>query len=63
MSIWNELVKNEEVLHVAKEGRCLLMTVKHREANWICHIVRRNYLPKHVTEGKIDGRKRRGGRR
>jgi hypothetical protein len=26
---------------------------EEREANWISHILRRNYLLKHVTEGKI----------
>jgi hypothetical protein len=47
-------VENEDVLHRVNE---------EREANWIGHILRRNYLLKHVTEGKIKelrilGRKR-----
>ena len=33
-------------------------------ANWICHVWRRSYLPKHVTEGNIEvtGRRERRGR-
>jgi hypothetical protein len=30
--------------------------VKRRKANWNCHILHRNYLLKHITEGKIEGR-------
>jgi hypothetical protein len=56
-------VKNEGVLHIANEERCVLSTVKHRKADWICHNLRRKCLLKHVIEGKIDGSKRRGGRR
>jgi hypothetical protein len=28
---------------------------KRRKFNWICHILPRNCLLKHVTEGKIEG--------
>jgi hypothetical protein len=31
-------------------------TIKRRKANWIGHILHRNYLLKHVTEGKREGR-------
>jgi hypothetical protein len=30
--------------------------MKRRKANWIGHVLRRNYLLKHVIERKIDGR-------
>jgi hypothetical protein len=30
------------------------MDYKKEETNWICHILRRNCLLKHVTEGKIE---------
>jgi hypothetical protein len=36
---------------------------KGRKANWIGHILRRNCLLKHVTEGKIEGRIEKTGRR
>ena len=28
---------------------------KRKKTKWIGHILHRNYLPKHVTEGKIEG--------
>jgi hypothetical protein len=37
-----------------------LGTIKRRQANWIVHILRRNCLLKHVIEGKIEGKRRRG---
>jgi hypothetical protein len=39
-----------------KEERNILHTIKRRKANWICHILRRNCLLKHVIEGKLEGR-------
>jgi hypothetical protein len=64
---WTDRVRNEEVLHRVKEERNILHTVKRRKANWICHILRRNCLIKHVIEGKLEGRigvtGRRRGRR
>jgi len=50
---WTDRVRSEEVLHrVMWKG--ILHTVKGRKANWIGHILRRNCLLKHVTEGKIE---------
>jgi hypothetical protein len=49
-------VRNEEVLHRVKEERNILHTIRRRKANWIGHILRRNCLLKHVTEGKLEGR-------
>jgi hypothetical protein len=37
-----------------KEERNILHRAKTRKANWIGHILRRNYLLKHVMEGKIE---------
>ena len=45
-------VRYEEVLHINKEDRNILRTIKGRKANWIGHILRRNCLLEHVTEGK-----------
>jgi hypothetical protein len=56
-------VRNEEVLQRVKEKRNILQTVKRRNANWIGHILRRNFLLKHVIEGKIEGRIAVTGRR
>ena len=39
-----------------KEERNILHTIKKRKANWIVHIFCRNYLLKHVIEGKMEGR-------
>jgi hypothetical protein len=41
----------------------MLHTIKRRKANWIGHILRRNCLLKHVTEGKLEGRIEVTGRR
>jgi hypothetical protein len=63
---WTDRVRKEEVLHRVKEERNIVHTVKRRKANWIGHILRRNFLLKHVIEEKLVGRiemKGRGGRR
>jgi hypothetical protein len=46
-----------------QEERNILHTIKRRNANWIGHILRRNCLLKHVTEGKLEGRIEMTGRR
>jgi len=61
--IRTHLVSNEEVLTRVKEERNILETVKRGETNWICHILYRNCLLNHVTEGKIEGRIEVTGRR
>jgi hypothetical protein len=47
------------VKHVTKEEGNFLHTIR-RKANWICHILRKNCLLKHVIEGKIEEKGRRG---
>jgi hypothetical protein len=56
-------VRNEEVLHIVKEERNIVHTIKRRKANWIGHILHRNCLLKHVIEGKLEGRGKMTGRR
>jgi hypothetical protein len=60
-------VRNEEVLLRVSEQRNILHEIRKRKANWIGHILRRDYLLKEVIEGKIKGRievtRRRGRRR
>jgi hypothetical protein len=33
--------------------------IKRKKSNWIGHILRRKRLQKHITEGKIEGTRRR----
>jgi hypothetical protein len=49
-------LKNEEALQTVKEERNILYKIKRRKANWIGHIMCRNWLVKHVTEGGIEGK-------
>jgi hypothetical protein len=46
---WTDRVRNEEVLHRLKEEKNTLHTIKRRKGNWICHILRRNCLLKHIV--------------
>ena len=41
-----------------KEDMNILQTIQRRKASWICHILRRNCLLTHATEGKINKKKR-----
>jgi hypothetical protein len=50
--IWTDYVRNEEVLHRVKEERYILSTIKRRKTNWFGHIVCKNCLFKHISEGK-----------
>ena len=52
---WTDYVRNEEVLLRVKEHRNILHEIRKRKSNWICHILRRNYLLQRVTEVKIKG--------
>jgi hypothetical protein len=54
-------VRNE-VLNRVKEERNILQTIK-RKANWIGHILHRNWFLKHGIEGKLEGRIKMTGRR
>jgi hypothetical protein len=66
---WADRVENEEKFAVSeggeksKEGSYNLHTTNSRKADWIGHLLRRNCLLKHVTEGKIEGRIEVTGRR
>jgi len=60
---WTDYVRKEEVLQTFKEERKILHTTQRRNTNWISHILLRNYLVKHVIEGKIRGTGRGGMRR
>jgi hypothetical protein len=49
MTSWTSHVKND-VLHRVKEERNILHIIKQRKANWIGHIMHRNFM-----EGKKEG--------
>jgi hypothetical protein len=55
---WTDSVRNEEVLNTVKDETNILHTKHRRKVNWIGQNLRRNYLVKHVTEGKIKGKVR-----
>ena len=58
---------NEEVLFRVNEQRNILHEIRKQKANWVGHILRRNYLLQQVIEGTIKGQievtRRRGRRR
>ena len=64
---WTYRVRNEEVLHRVNQKGNILQAISRKRANWIGHILFRNFLLKQVIEEKIQGRievtGRRGGRR
>jgi hypothetical protein len=51
------------VLHGVEEERNILNTVNRRKVNWIGHMLRGNWLLKHVTGGTLEGRIQVTGRR
>ena len=48
-------MRNEDVLLRVKEQRNILHEIRKRKANWIGHILRRNFLLQRVIKGKIKG--------
>jgi len=53
---WTDRARNEEMWQREKEEINFAHTIKRREANWIGHILGRNWLLKHVIEGKMEVR-------
>jgi hypothetical protein len=60
---WTDRVRNEEVLLPVNEQRNILHEIIKRKANWIVHIVCRNWLLQRVIEGKVKGGIGETGRR
>jgi len=46
---WNDCMRNEEVLHSAKQDRNIKHTIQRRKAKWNGHILCRNCPLKHIT--------------
>ena len=44
---WTDRVRNKEVLHRGKEKRNITHTVKRRKADFVGHILRRNFFKTH----------------
>jgi hypothetical protein len=53
-------VRNEKLLHIVKEGKNILHTIKRKKVNWTDHILHRNCLQKHVIERKIEADRNTG---
>jgi len=51
-------MKNDVVVHRKKEERNSLNNIKHRKFNWTGHILHKNCLLEHVSEGKMEGMER-----
>jgi len=58
MISWVDRMKNE-ILQNVKKKRNIINTTKRRKANLVGHILRRNYLPKHVIKDKNDANTRK----
>ena len=53
---WTDHVRNDEVLFRVNEQRSILHEINgKRKANWIGHILHRNWLLKQVIEEKLKG--------
>jgi hypothetical protein len=50
-----EYARKENVLRTVKEQKNILHETIKRKANWIGHILRRNYFLRQVIKGKIKG--------
>jgi len=57
---WTDRVRNDEVFHRVKEDKNILHTTKGMKDEWNGHMLRWNWLLKHVTEDMIEGTRRRG---
>jgi len=52
---WTDNVRNEDVLLTVEQQRNILHEISKRKANWIGHILCRNWLLQRVIEGKVKG--------
>jgi hypothetical protein len=51
---WTGRERNEEVLQGVKKEMNILHKIKKMKADCIGHILRKNCILKHITEGKIE---------
>jgi hypothetical protein len=45
--------KSKEILHTVQEDKNILHTIKWKKGDRIGQILSKNFLPKHVVQGKI----------
>ena len=57
---WKDKIRNDEVLAMVNEERCLSKTITQRKKNWIGHVLRGNGLLRDMMEGRMIGKKRAG---
>src|SRR6267154_4333353 len=57
---WKDKIRNDEVLAMLNEERCLIRTITQRKKNWIGHVLRGNGLLRDMMEGRMMGIKRAG---
>jgi hypothetical protein len=60
---WIDLVTKEEVFRTTDEERNLLHANQRMKVSWVGHTCRRSCHSKHVTEGKVEMKGKRGRRR
>jgi hypothetical protein len=48
--------EKRSILERAKKEKNILHAIHWRKTKWICHILRRNCVLKHVIEVKIEGK-------
>jgi hypothetical protein len=60
---WTDRLRNEELLQRVSKGEECPTNNKKKEGNWIGRELCMNNLPKHVTEGNVEGRLEMTGRR
>jgi hypothetical protein len=62
--VTNDIAYRQPTIGITEsQGENEICYNKRRKANWIDHILRRNWLLKQVTEEKIEGRREVAGRR
>ena len=58
---WTDKISNKEVLRRANANRQLMKTIQQRSLQFFGHLVRRNNIHRVLIEGKINGKRGRGG--
>ena len=53
-------IRNEEVLRLVGEERCMLEVITKRKKDWIGHGMRGDKLLKLVIEGRMEGKRPKG---
>jgi len=54
---WTDIITNDEVFQMAKDGRLPLKNLKNRRHSWTGHTIRHNDFVVNILEGAISGKK------